>query len=50
MSDSLLLLGGTDVTLAFASDGLLRIVEASNEDGVHQLDNLFRSAHKRFDS
>jgi methionyl-tRNA formyltransferase len=31
-------------------DGLLRIVEASDDDGSDQLDNLLRSAHKRFDS
>ncbi|RYE30291.1 MAG: methionyl-tRNA formyltransferase [Hyphomicrobiales bacterium] len=31
-------------------DGLLRIVEASDEAGSDQLDNLLRSAHKRFDS
>ncbi len=31
-------------------DGLLRIAEASDESGVDQLDNLLRSAHKRFES
>jgi len=31
-------------------DGLLRIVEASDETGADQLDNLLRSTHKRFNS